>query len=56
LKRNDEGISESTPVSEAPVETAAEEEVDAPTDDVAATEVEIDAKNTNEEPITETDE
>ena len=56
LKRDDEGITESTPTPEAPAEAAAEEEVDAPADEAAATEVEINAEITEQEPTTETDE
>lgn len=57
LKRDDEGITESAPTPEAPdEESAAEEEVDAPDEESAATEVEIDAKITEQEPTTETDE
>ncbi len=57
LKRDDEGITESTPTPEAPAdEAAAEEEVDAPADEAAATEVEMNAEITEQEPTTETDE
>lgn len=56
LKRDDEGITESTPTPEAPAEAAAEEEVDAPADEAAATEVEMNAEITEQEPTTATDE
>jgi len=57
LKRDDEGITESAPTPEAPdEESAAEEEVDAPADEAAATEVEINAEDTEQEPTTETNE
>ena len=57
LKRDDEGITESTPTPEAPAEeAAAEEEVDAPADEAAATEVEMNAEIAEQEPTTETDE
>lgn len=57
LKRDDEGITESIPTPEAPdEESAAEEEVDAPADEAAATEVEMNAQDTEQEPTTETDE
>ena len=57
LKRDDEGITESAPTPEAPdEESAAEEEVDAPADEAAATEVEMNAEDTEQEPTTETNE
>lgn len=57
LKRDDEGISESAPTPEAPEQSAAEqEEVDAPADEAAATEVEMNAEDTEQEPTTETNE
>jgi len=56
-KRADEGRTESAPTPEAPdEESAAEEEVDAPADEAAATEVEMNAEDTEQEPIAETDE
>ena len=57
LKRDDEGITESAPTPEAPdEESAAEEEVDAPADEAAATEVEMNAEDTEQEPTAETNE
>lgn len=56
LKRDDEGITESTPTPEAPAEAAAEEEVDAPADEAAATEVEMNDETTEQEPTAATDE
>jgi len=56
LKRDDEGIIESTVESEAPVNTAAEEGLDAPVKEAAATEVVINDDSERQEPIAETNE
>ena len=57
LKRDDEGIEESTPTPEAPdEESAAEEEVDAPADEAAATEVEMNEDSERQDQTAETEE